>query len=160
VGVKLGLDSKLFYSTTGIGGDPTWLPVATAREVNVPSQKGEADVSTRGGSGWKATVGALKDARLEFELVYDSADAACEALLEAFLSDATIGLAAADGPMMPDGHEIRTHFFMADCVITKFDRKEPLEQAVTISVTAKPTYSANPPCYGEFRSHPAPPPIP
>jgi len=29
--------------------------------------------------------------------------------------------------------------------ITKFNRNEPLEEAITVSVTAKPTYSANPP---------------
>jgi len=34
---------------------------------------------------------------------------------------------------------------MADCAILKFDEKEPLENAITISVTAKPTYSANKP---------------
>jgi hypothetical protein len=33
----------------------------------------------------------------------------------------------------------------ATCMITNFSRNEPLEEAIGVSVTAKPTYSVNPP---------------
>ena len=31
--------------------------------------------------------------------------------------------------------------------ITNFSRNEPLEEAITVSVTAKPTYATNPPSW-------------
>jgi hypothetical protein len=143
MGVKLGLDCKLYYCTAGIGGTPTWTEITAAREVNVPLSKGEADVSTRGGGGWKATKGTLKDASIDFDLLYDPADVAAAALLAAFLSGATIGLAAAHGPIATVG----TEYFKADCEILKFEEKEPLDNAITVSVSAKPTYSANQPAF-------------
>ena len=139
--VRLGIDGKLYYCAAGIGGTPEWTEVTAAKDVNVPISKGEADVSTRGGGGWKATIGTLKDATIEFELVYDDADAAVQAILDAFLAGSIIGLAVAKGDITVNG----TKVFMADCAILKFDEKEPLENAITISVTAKPTYSANKP---------------
>ena len=33
------------------------------------------------------------------------------------------------------------------CVITNFSRNEPLEEAITVSVTVKPTFSVNPPSW-------------
>lgn len=38
-------------------------------------ETGEADVTTRANSGWRATVGTLKEASVEFEMVWDTADA-------------------------------------------------------------------------------------
>jgi predicted secreted protein len=139
--IKLGLDAKLYYCAAGIGGTPVWTEVTAAKDVTCTVNKGEADVSTRGGGGWKATVGTLKDASIEFEVVYDDADEAVQALLEAFIDDTVLGLAVAKGDITQNGTEV----FMADCAVLKFDEKEPLENAITISVTAKPTYSANQP---------------
>jgi len=139
--VKLGLDGKLYYCAAGIGGTPTWTEVTAARDVTCTFSKGEADVTTRGGGGWKAVIGTIKDASIEFELVYDDADAAVQAILDAFLAGSILGLAVAKGDITQNG----TRAFMADCAVLKFDEKEPLENAITISVTAKPTYSANQP---------------
>ena len=139
--VKLGLDGKLYYCAAGIGGTPTWSEVTVAKDVTCTINKGEADVSTRGGGGWKATIGAMKDASIEFELVYDDADAAVQAILDAFLAGSILGLAVAKGDITQNG----TKALMADCAVLKFDEKEPLENAITISVSAKPTYSANQP---------------
>jgi hypothetical protein len=64
-----------------------------------------------------------------------------QAVLDAFLTGSILGLAVAKGDITQNG----TRVFMADCAVLKFDEKEPLENAITISVTAKPTYSANQP---------------
>jgi hypothetical protein len=143
--VKLGLDAKLYLCAAGIGGTPTWTEVTRAKDVTLTVSKGEADVSTRGGGGWKATVGTLKDASIEFELVYDPADEAFELLRDAFLDGTALGLAAMDGVITAVGSQ----GLWADCAILKFDRKEPLEQALTVSVSAKPTLTANAPLWKE-----------
>jgi hypothetical protein len=39
------------------------------------------------------------------------------------------------------------HGLYAHWMITGFTRNEPLEDVITVSVTAKPTYSTNPPLW-------------
>jgi len=59
-----------------------------------------------------------------------------------------IGLCLADNPLGEGGtFPAGTQVFRADCAILKFDRNEPLENVVTVSVAAKPTYSANQPVF-------------
>ena len=141
--VKLGDEMKLYYCVDGHGGTPVWTELAIVRDVKLNNSKGEADVSTRAGGGWKATVAALKDAGIEFEVVWDTENAGFQAVMDAYFDDTVIGLAVTDGPIDESG----TQVFRADCAVLKFDRNEPLENAVTVSVAAKPTYSANQPVF-------------
>ena len=141
MGVKISLDGKLYYCAAGIGGVPTWTEVKTTRDATATVSRGEADVTTRGGGGWKAVVGTVKELVVDFEIVYDPDDAAVAALLDTFLNGTAIGLAVMHGDIETAG----TQGMWADCAILKFERKEPLEGAMTVGVTAKATYSANPP---------------
>ena len=141
--VKLGDEMKLYYCAAGIGGTPTWTALAIVRDVKLNQSKGEADVTTRASGGWKQTVGTLKDAGIEFEVVWDTADPGFLAVMDAYFDDTVIGLAVTDRPIDESG----TQVFRADCAVLKFDRNEPLENAVTVSVAAKPTYSANQPVF-------------
>jgi predicted secreted protein len=139
--VKLGDEMKLYLCAAGIGGTPEWTEVTLVKDVTLSHSKGEADVSTRGGGGWKQIVGAMKEAVIEFEMVWDTEDAAFQLVKDAYFNDTLLGLAVMDGPIATPGSE----GLWADCAILKFDRKEPLENAVTVGVTAKPTYSAEVP---------------
>ena len=60
--VKLGLDAKLFRNT-GTFATPTWNEITNVRDVTLNLEAGEADVTTRGNNGWRATVATLKDLR-------------------------------------------------------------------------------------------------
>lgn len=141
MGVKLGDEMKLYYCAAGIGGTPTWTELPIVRDVKLNTSKGEADVTTRASGGWKQVVGTLKDASIEFEMVWDTASEAFQAVKDAYFGGTLLGLAVMDGPIDAEGSE----GLWADCAILKFDRNEPLENAVTVSVTAKPTYSADVP---------------
>ena len=140
--IKLGLDAKL-YRNTGTAGSPTWNLVPNVRDVTLSLETGEADVTTRGNNGWRATVGTLKDAGIEFEMVWDTADDDFTAFKDAFFNGTSIELAVMDGPIATAGSQ----GLRAVCRIITFTRSEPLEEAVTVSVTAKPTYSATPPSW-------------
>ena len=139
--VKLGLDAKLYYCAAGIGGTPTWSELTNVKNVSLSLQKGEADVTTRANNGWKATAATLKEGSIEFEMVWDTEDAGFTAIKDAYFNNSIIGLAVMDGPIATEGSQ----GLWADCHITDFSRDEPLEDAITVKVTAKPTYSANPP---------------
>ena len=141
--VKLGLDAKLYFCVAGIGGTPTWTLLGNVKNVTLNLQKGEADVTTRANNGWKATAATLKEGSIEFEMVWDTADTGFTAIKDAYFNNSIIGMAAMDGPVATAGSQ----GLWADCMITDFSRDEPLEDAISVKVTAKPTYSANAPIW-------------
>lgn len=140
--MKLGLDAKLYRN----GGDydtPTWNEMKNAKDVTLNLEAGEADASTRGNAGWRATLTALKDASVEFEMVYDNADPNFAAIKDAFFSGGTVDLAVMDGDIAANG----TQGLRAVMSVINFSRNEPLEEALTVSVTVKPAPAENPPSW-------------
>jgi hypothetical protein len=140
--VKLGLDAKMFRNT-GTYATPVWNEIKNVRDVTLSLETGEADATTRGNNGWRATVATLKDGSVEFDMVWDSADDDFTAIRDAFLNKTALELAVLDGDVAAAGSQGLRASFM----VTNFSRNEPLEEAITASVTVKPTYSANPPAW-------------
>lgn len=139
MGIRLGLEAKLYHNTADFTG--TMAELKNVKDLKLNIEAGEADATTRGNNGWRATLATLKDGSIEFEMVWDTADAGFNAIRTAFFNRAAIGFAILDG----DIAEIGTQGLKAAMAITNFSRNEPLEEAITVSVTAKPTYSDNPP---------------
>ena len=138
--VKLGMEAKL-YRNTGTYDVPVWVEVTNLRDATVSVEKGEADVTTRANSGWRATLPTLKDLTIEFEMVWDTADEGFEAVRAAFFGDTTLEILALDGAEGVSGSKgIR-----ATMGVTNFSRSEPLEEAITVAVTLKAAYSEHPP---------------
>jgi TP901-1 family phage major tail protein len=98
-------------------------------------EAGEADASSRGSGGWRETIQALKDASIEFEMVSDNGDAAFIAIKDAYFNGTSVDVIALDGPEATAGNE----GLRIIAAVSSFSRSEPLEDAVTISVTLKPT---------------------
>jgi len=138
--VKLGMDAKL-YRNTGTYETPTWVEITNAKDVSLNLEKGEADVTTRANQGWRATVGTLKDGSVEFEMVWDTLDAGFTAIQEAYFDGTPLEVAVMDGDIATSGSQ----GLRATMAVTNFSRNEPLEEAITVSVTLKPTYADNAP---------------
>jgi hypothetical protein len=145
MGVKLGLDARL-YLNSGTYASPTWSGLNNVRDLTLNLETGEADVSTRANEGWRATVSTLKDASLEFELVIDPEDSGFTTVVNAFLQNEPLEFVVLDGPITGPG-SVGSQGLRATFRIASFSRNEALEEAVTASVTAKPTYSENPPSW-------------
>lgn len=138
--MKLGMEAKL-YRNTGSYAAPTWVEMTNVKDLTLNLEASEADVTTRGNAGWRATIAALKDGSIEFEMVWDPTDAGFTAIQDAYFNNTTVEFGVMDGDIVSSG----TQGLRATMSITKLTRSEPLEQAITVSVTAKPTYSANAP---------------
>ncbi|OPZ22887.1 MAG: Phage major tail protein 2 [Lentisphaerae bacterium ADurb.BinA184] len=136
--IKLGMEAKLYY---GAAGATATTELTNVKDVTLNLESGEADVTTRGNSGWRATVGTLKTGSVEFEMIWDSDDAGFAAIKDAYFNNEPIALAILDG--------VGGEGLDADFSITNFSRKEALEEAITVSVTAKPTYSTRAPAWVE-----------
>lgn len=145
MGAKLGMLAKLYRLSSGtraawpVSGAPANLTeVTNVRDVTLNLETGEADVTTRGNNGWKATIATLKDGSIEFEMVWDPTDAGFTALKDAYFNNTAIALAVLDGAKDVVGSQ----GLWADFSVTNLSREEPLEEAIKAKVTVKPTYSA------------------
>lgn len=138
--IKLGMNAKL-YRNSATYASPAWAEMPNAKDVTLNLETGEADVSTRGNNGWRAILATLKEGSIEFESIWDTADEGFAALRQAYFNNTAIEMAVMDGDITETGSE----GLRASMSVTNFTRNEPLEEAITASITLKPTYSANPP---------------
>lgn len=148
----LGKDAHCYYATsratwgslgtdgfTHEGAAPAGLTELTnIKDLGMPINKDQADVTTRANNGWKATLPTLKDAEITFDMVYDTSDAGMVQLQKSFFTDSNIAIAVLDGAKATVG----TRGFWMDCQVTKFEKQEPLDGAQMVSVALKPGYSA------------------
>ena len=107
--------------------------MGNVKDVTLTLEAGEADITTRGNDGWRATAPTLRECSAEFEMLWKPGDAGFDAIKTAFLSNSTIELAILDGPRDVEGNQGPKGQFS----ITNFSRNEALEEAITVSVTAK-----------------------
>ena len=107
----LGLEAKLFFGAAG--------STATTEMKNVK------DVT-------------LKEASVEFEMIWDTADSGFNAIRKAYFGSSALSLFVSDG----EGNGLD-----ADFVVTSFSRSEPLEEALKVSVTCKPTLVSRAPTW-------------
>lgn len=134
----IGLDAKLYYNT-GTYASPVWTEIDDAQDVSLNMQAGEAEAKRRGGGGWGETIAGLKEATIEFGLLHRTSSTPYQAVRDAFLNRTTIELLVLNGASTNTGSE----GLRATCHITQFNREEPLEEALTFAVTAKPTPNAD-----------------
>lgn len=159
MGFKIGLNGKVYRLTTGtraswgtVDGNGIYGVAAASvigatldevvqvtGEVTINLEKSEADVSIRGGGGWGADAGTLKDASVEITLIYDPADADYLAIMKAKLAKTSIALAILDGTKNVAG----TQGLWADFVVSNVSKGEPIEGPQTVAFTFKPTLNAN-----------------
>ena len=135
--IKLGLDAKLFRGTAGTQGT---IEVTNVKDVSLSLESGEADVTTRKAKGWKLSVATLKEASLEITILYDTEDEDFIAFKTAYFTNTPLSLFVTDG-------DTTAHGLDADFSVTGFTVDQPLEEAVTVKVTAKPTASDRAPVW-------------
>ena len=135
---KLGMDAKIYYGTAAASASaaaaltPATLTVMNnVRDVTLSHETGEADITTRGNSGWRATAATLRECTVEFEMVWNSSDTGFAAIQAAWLAGNSIALAIITGAASQDEGPI------GNFSITNFSRNEALEEAITVSVTCK-----------------------
>jgi hypothetical protein len=128
----LGINAKLYH-----GANDALLTALTeasnVKDLTVSVSVGEADISTRANQGWKATAPTLRECELSWTMVWKQGDAFFSAVKTAALGSTTLCLAALTG----EKATAYTSGIHGNFAITKFDRKEGLEEAITVDVTAK-----------------------
>ena len=128
----LGKDAKIYQgpAATALG---SLIELSNVKDVTVSLEAGEADVTTRANSGWRATATTLRECSVEFEMVWKPSDPGFQAVRNAYLNGTNLEFAVLDQARETSGAEGPKGSFS----ISSFSRNEPLEEAITVSVTAK-----------------------
>lgn len=138
--IRLGLDAKLYIDDESSYASPTWSEVTNCRDLTLTLEKNEADVTVRGNNGWRAMVSVLKDATVEFSMIWDTEDPNFQIIKDAFLATSsptnTVNIAVMDGDITTPGSE----GLRALMIVSSFTRNEKLEEALTVDVKLRPTY--------------------
>jgi hypothetical protein len=128
----LGMNAKIYQGAAG-----ALLTALTemdnVKDVTLSLEAGEADVTTRANSGWRATAATLKECTVEFQMLWKPGDAGFEAMRNAFLNSTQVRLAVLTG----DSDTADSEGPLGNFTITGFSRNEALEEGVTVDVTAK-----------------------
>lgn len=129
---KVGLDCKLYYKAGGVGGGGAWSELLGVRDVSGSGETTAAEVQGRDSVVKKYRPGQ-RDISIEFEVVWDKANTGHVALRDAFQNRTYVGIRMLDGPSgsQSTGPE-------GDFMVQTFSQNQPVEDAVTFSVTLKP----------------------
>lgn len=125
----LGLDCKLYR---GNAGGKATTEMKNVTNVTVSLESGEADITTRAAEGWKMSAATLKEASVEFEMLYDPEDEDFQEVQKAYFENTPLAIFVGDGATQESGLD-------CDAVVTNFSVDQSLEEAVKVSVTMKPT---------------------
>lgn len=130
--IKVGLEAKLLYGTAGSTGASE---ATNVKDVSLSLEAGSADITTRAAQGWRVKKATLKEGSLEFEMNYDTEDSLCTTVISNFLSGTAMAFFVTDGA----GTGLDADFTLTNCSM-----EQPLEEAITLSVTAEPTIIGGP----------------
>jgi hypothetical protein len=136
--LKLGRNGKLYYNA-GTYGSPTWTEVTLVRDVTTNLDSEVADADHRGAGVFGADVVVKLKAGVDFEILWDPANAVFSVLLAAYLAGSSVDFLVLDGAVGTTGSQgVR-----ATCQIHKFTRAEALKDVIKAQVSIAPTYAAN-----------------
>jgi hypothetical protein len=141
MGLKYGIDGKLYFCSAGIGGTPVWTEIKNVQNLNTAASHSKHDVTTRGNGGFRAQAAILKEIGLEFDMIHDPADTGYTTLRDAFAAKSVIGIAVMNGDITVAG----TEGIWFDAQVMKWERNEDYDKPMMMKVGLEPTYSANPP---------------
>ncbi|MHB1158234.1 MAG: phage tail tube protein [Phycisphaerales bacterium] len=128
----LGMNAKIYQGASG-AALATLIEMGNVKDVTLTLNAGEADVTTRANQGWRATAPTLRECTAEFEMLWKPGDTGFDAIKTAYLTSGGVRLAVLTGARDAPG----TEGPVGDFSITNFSRNEPLEEGVTVSITAK-----------------------
>lgn len=140
---RLGMNAKLYLEKT-----PTLLTganqaavlasmteVPNVRDLTLNLSTGEADITTRDNNGFRAYAATLKDGSVDFEMILRDNDLLLNDIEDAWTDGSERAVFVADQDKATAGAQ----GLLSNMVVTNFSRSEPLEDAIIISVSLRPS---------------------
>lgn len=134
----LGLDCRAYKIT---GFDPSDGSLISAAEltsmtgVDISNSLATADVTRRGGNGYRQKIGTLAEGDVSFDIILDPDDTFFNDLDVAFRNRSTLDIWFGQGAINDTAADPDVAGFFAEFAVTDFSEKQELEDAVRYSVT-------------------------
>ena len=128
------------YVNTGTFNSPTWTEIVSARDVTLQDEMTEADASIRGDGGLAATLPGLRKIGFDCEVLWNTGSTEFNTLHPNYLARTATEFLALDGVSNANSGSQGPRF---TGIITKYARKEPLDDSTKADLTVKRTLSAN-----------------
>jgi hypothetical protein len=143
--MRLGTDFKLYLDPSGVGGS-SWTEFTYIEDNTLGLERNVAEIANRA-SDWIKVLTGKRKATVSFTATFKLGNTQYEALRDAFHNNTDIGIAVMSGTITDAGEE----GLQADCKVTKFERAEPLQDAVKCNVELMPSAeSTTEPAYSEI----------
>lgn len=163
----LGLNCRTYQNTNSdadpatAAASPEWTVRNEVTSVSVDGSRATADVSSRGGGGYRQKVATLAEGSVSFDMIYDTADTTFFDIVDAaYRAGTTLDLWFANGSLDTEGDadadgEVDTtdtdsdgvRGFRAAFVVSNFSESQELEDANRYSVTLEVSGSIPTPGY-------------
>lgn len=134
---RFGMNAKAYFAT--VAATPpdlsTMTEIGNIINVNKSTQAATADCTTRANNGWRIKGQTLKELTVDIEMMFKVNDPFYTALKAAYFGNGEIHLAFLTGARELEGSEGPKCNF----IVSKFDVKEELEDAIKISATVEPS---------------------
>lgn len=128
---------KLYYNSLSLTvanvAAPSWAEAGNVKDLTLNQSRGEADVTVRANGGYRAFEPTLAEGEITFEMNYDDQDEFYTLLYNSWNNSSLIHLASAYDAISDSG----TKYFEFIMKVTQFEESQPLEGAVSVSVTLK-----------------------
>jgi hypothetical protein len=142
---RISLDAKAYLGTAtraswgtadangvvegDIPGDLAAMP--RVKDITFNASKEKADVSKRGGAGWKQYRGTLKDLEVTITMPYDPTDSDYQSMMGSYLGNSTLPIAILSG----DGAVANNEGVWADFEVVGIEKGEQLAEGQMITFT-------------------------
>jgi len=127
---RIGSVGAIYYNN-GTATTPSWVEIATVRDVTLNLSANEVDDTSRTNQGWRSKLQGLREWGADFEMIYEPTDTAWEKVRESFFDGTSIEILVLDQDISVDGSEgVRGTVF-----VTEFSRAEPLEEVMSNATT-------------------------
>jgi hypothetical protein len=140
--MKISINAKM-YRNTGTYTVPVWNEIPGVHDVTLNLPIDEADVSTRGGGGFKASEPTLMDAAVEFDMPWEETDTDLTEFRTRALARTSLDMLVLDGDAATAGSQ----GLRATMKVFEFTREEALDDALRASLRLKPCLAANAPVW-------------
>lgn len=143
--MKLGGNMKLYLDPSGVGGS-SWTEYTYVEQDSLNEERTAAEIRNRA-SDYVKVLGGKLNSTIELTATYHKGNAQYEALRDAFINNADIGVAVMTGTITDAGEE----GLQADCKVVAFNKPRPLEEGASFSFTLRPSAeSTTEPAYTEI----------
>jgi hypothetical protein len=140
MGVKTGNEAKAYHNT-GTYGTPVWDEITNIRDLTVSVEKNKIDASKRG-STWRLNKFGLKDASVDFQMLFDEDDTDFAVIRDMFFA-APAAATQEFALMSEDIATVGSEGLRALMEVASFTKNEPLEDVQTVDVSLAPVPSSD-----------------